>query len=271
MHAWLHGLLALALALTCSASLSAEEAPRPAVLLVGKQPDHPYGSHMYLHTCRLLGECARLNGLEPIVSDGWPKDSALLRNVKTIVIYATPAAEFLLDGPHRDEVIKRLDAGVGLVTLHWASSVNKENLDRLGDRWMSYLGGTWISNVGLSTEKSELKLLNPRHPISRGWAAYELFDEYYLNPTLTSAAQPLLQVTAKGQPLVVGWAFERPAGGRSYATTLGHFYSNFQQEPFRRAIVNAIVWTAGLEIPEQGARVDVAESFLELPPEKPKK
>src|SRR4030095_16231408 len=41
----------------------AEEKPvtKGKVLLIGKQPDHPYGSHMYLHTCRMLGECLRLN------------------------------------------------------------------------------------------------------------------------------------------------------------------------------------------------------------------
>ncbi|MSR59724.1 MAG: subclass B3 metallo-beta-lactamase [Planctomycetaceae bacterium] len=237
------------------------------VLLIGKQPDHPYGSHMYLHTGRMLGECLRLNGLEPIVSDGWPKDSALLRDVKTIVVYTTPAAEFLLDGPHRDQVEELMKQGVGLVTIHWASAVLQKNLDRLGDQWIGYLGGTWVSNVGLSTDTSELKQLSPKHPICRGWSNYELHDEYYLNPTISKQAQPLLQVTTKGQDVVVGWAFERPGGGRAYATTLGHFYSNFQNESFRRAIVNAILWTAKVEVPESGARVDVPDEFLKLPPD----
>lgn len=262
----LKGLLALSICTLVAWPAAGGEpaSAKPRVLLIGKQPDHPFGSHMYLHTCQMLGECARLNGLEPVVSDGWPKDPALLKDVKTIVLYMTPAAEFLLDGPHRDEFMRLMKEGVGLVTLHWASSVNMDNLDRLGDRWTSYLGGTWVSNVGLSTTTSPLKQLQPTHPICRGWSEYELLDEYYLKPKIV-AAQPLLQVTTQGQDVVVGWAYERPDGGRSYATTLGHFYSNFEREPFRRAIVNAILWTAKAEVPKQGARVDVREEILRMP------
>jgi type 1 glutamine amidotransferase len=207
-----------------------------------------------------------LNGVESVVSDGWPQDPATLKDVKALVVYTSPAAELLLDDPRRDDVERLLKQGVGLVTIHWASSVKKENLDRLGERWLGYLGGTWVSNVGLSVDKSELKQLLPQHPICRGWKNYELHDEYYLNPTITERAQPLLQVTTKGQDVVVGWACERPDGGRAYGTTLGHFYRNFEIEPFRRAIVNAILWTAHVEVPESGARVDVSEDVLQLPP-----
>lgn len=261
----------LATAMLCLAAAAPAVPADPAsgkgrVLLIGKQPDHPYASHMYLHTCRLLSECLKLNGVESSVSDGWPKDPAALQDVKSIVVYTSPAAELLLDGPQRDEVVRTLDAGVGLVTIHWASSVNKQEFDRLGERWLSYLGGTWISNVGLSGGKSELKQLVPQHPICRGWSNYEINDEYYLNPTITERAQPLLQVTTQGKELIVGWCCERAADGRSYATTLGHPYRNFELEAFRRAIVNAILWTAHLEVPEAGARVDVSAEILELPP-----
>ena len=150
----------------------------------------------------------------------------LERSQNDLVVYATPAAEFLLDGPHRDEFMRLMKEGVGLVTIHWASSIHQQDLDRLGDRWMSYLGGTWISNVGLSTTTSPLRQLAANHPVCRGWSEYELLDEYYLNPKIVDA-RPLLQVTTHGQEVVAGWAYERPDGGRSYATTLGHFYSNF--------------------------------------------
>lgn len=250
-------------------SLAADvPAERARVLFIGKQPDHPYGSHMYLHTCRMLGECLRLNGLEAHVSDGWPTEAAALRDVKSIVVYTSPGAELLLDGPHRDAFDRLTKQGVGLVTIHWASSVKQTDFDRLGERWISYLGGTWISNVGLSTDTAELKRLIPEHPVCRGWSNYELRDEYYLNPTLAKDARPLLQVTTKGQDVIVGWAYERPDGGRAYGTTLGHFYDNFQRVPFRRAIVNAIVWTAHRDVPEDGARIDIGDDFLKLPPER---
>ena len=86
--------------------------------------------------------------------------------------------------------------------------------------------------------------------------------------SLSSGAEPLLQVITKGQKVVVGWAFERDGGGRAYGTTLGHFYENFEREPFRRMVVNAILWTAHSEVPEGGARVDVGDDVLKLPPER---
>ncbi len=236
------------------------------VLFIGKQPDHPFATHMYLHTGGMLAECLKLSGkIETVVSDGWPKDAETLAGVQTIVLYMTPAAEFLLDGPHRAEFEKLMKRGVGLVTLHWASSVHQQNLKRLGPTWMSYLGGTWVSNVGLHTGKSPLRQLAPDHPISRGWEEYEIHDEYYLNPTIGEQTTPILEVMAADKPVVVGWAFERENGGRAFGTTLGHYYRNFQQEPFRRMIVNGILWSAKVDVPQDGAKVNLAEGKLALP------
>ncbi len=263
---WLRSLMLLtcAFAVSCATSLGADKAK---VLLIGKKPDHPYGSHMYMHTCEMLAKCLQLTpDVETVVSNGWPGDAEKLKGITAIVIYTRPAAEFLLDGPHRDQVDKLIQSGVGLMTIHWASSVYKKNLDRLGPRWLSYTGGTWVSNVGLSGGTSVLKQLQPGHPICRGWGEFKITDEYYLNPVLDKA-QPLLQVTEKmGKEVVVGWAFERPDGGRSFSTTLGHPYKNFQDDRFRRMVVNAILWTAKIDIPKDGAPIDIDEKSLALPP-----
>ena len=261
--------VALALLLAAAISAAAEDKPKAKILFIGKPPDHPYGSHMYLHTCGMLAKCAeRTPGVETAQSSGWPEDAEKKKGLKAIVVYTSPAAELLLDGPQREEVDKLMKSGVGLVTIHWASSVNKDNFERLGPQWLSYLGGTWVSNVGLSGGKSTLKQLVPEHPICRGWKEYEFEDEYYLNPTIEKAT-PLLQVKERGgKDVIVGWAFEREGGGRGFATTLGHPYRNFQDERFRRMIVNGILWSAHVEIPPEGAPVDVSEEVLALPPEK---
>ena len=241
------------------------------ILLIGKQPDHPYGSHMYLHTSGMLAKCLEKNGnIQAVVSDGWPQDPKVLEGVDCIVLYMTPGAEFILDSPHRQAALQLLDQGVGIVTLHWASSVHMNNLERLGPDWFRYMGGTWVSNVGLHTGNSPLKQLLPEHPVCRGWQEYDLHDEYYLDPAIKTAT-PLLQVRAGDKTVVVGWAYERPDGGRAYATTLGHFYENFQREPFRRMIVNSILWSAKLEVPPAGADVALSEQDLALPPMEPAK
>jgi type 1 glutamine amidotransferase len=245
----------------------ADEKPKTKILFIGKDPDHPHGSHMYMHTCGVLAKCAELTpGVEAVVSNGWPKEARTLDAVKAIVLYASPGAEFLLEGPQRGQVDELMKKGVGLVTIHWASSVKKDDYERLGPLWLSYLGGTWISNVGLSGGKSPLKQLIPGHPICRGWKEYEIDDEYYLDPVL-KGAKPFLQVRdRKDKEVIVGWVFERPDGGRSFGTTLGHPYSNFQIEAFRRMIVNAILWTARVDVPDGGAAVNIDEKDLALPP-----
>lgn len=265
--------LAILLGLLCSGEcVSAGQGEGVVkVLFIGKKPDHPFATHMYLHTGGMLADCLKLSGnIETVVSDGWPERAGDLEGVRTIVLYMTPAAEFLLDGPHRAEFEALMKRGVGLVTLHWASSVQQANYQRLGETWTGYLGGTWVSNVGLHTGDSPLRQLAPRHPISRGWEEYEIHDEYYLNPTIGDGATPILQVMAQDKPVVVGWAFERRDGGRSFGTTLGHYYRNFQREPFRRMIVNSILWSAKVDVPEQGARVNLPAKQLALP-EQPKK
>jgi type 1 glutamine amidotransferase len=261
------GLVLALLGSACGLAIG-QEGPKTKVLLIGKNPDHPYGSHMYLHTCGVLAKCLELTpGVEATVSNGWPKDTKALEGVKTIVVYTSPAAELLLDGPHKDQVTALMKQGVGLVTIHWASSVNQKNFERLGPTWLSYLGGTWVSNVGLSGGASPLRQLVPEHPICRGWADYEIDDEYYLDPVIGPKATPLLKVRErKGKDVIVGWAFERPGGGRSFATTLGHPYKNFQHDGFRRMIVNAILWTAQVEVPRTGAPVNVSKEVLALPP-----
>jgi type 1 glutamine amidotransferase len=269
MMRFLTRLLLLGLAALLVGPAHGQDKTKTRILFIGKDPDHPYGSHMYMHTCGVLAKCVELTpGIEAIVSNGWPKEKKMLTGVKAIVVYTNPAAEFLLDSPERDEIEATLQKGVGLTTIHWASTVKKENYDRLGPLWLKYAGGTWISNIGLSSGNSKLKQLQPDHPISRGWKEFEQDDEYYLDPVL-KGAKPLLQVREKaGKDVIVGWVYERPDASRAFATTLGHSYKYFQSEPFRRMIVNGILWSAKVDVPAAGAPVNVSDQVLALPPKK---
>jgi hypothetical protein len=46
----------------------------------------------------------------------------------------------------------------------------------------------------------------------------------------------------------VAWAVERADGGRASAFTGGHFFAHWENESFRRLMVNAILWTAKAEV-----------------------
>lgn len=229
------------------------------ILLIGHKHDHPPGTHMYLEVCELLARCLRqTSGVEAVVSDGWPTDPQVLRGVKAIVLYTSPGGNILLDPAHRAQAEQMLRDGVGLTAIHWATDARKE----LGPDYMNLLGG-WFNTEfsSLETTTARLRQIDTAHPICRGWSGYELHEEFYLNPRLAAGSRPLLGVTVKGQDQVVAWTFERPGSrkGRSFGTTLGHFYENFRNEAFRRLLVNGILWTAHRAIPRGGAPCQAGE------------
>src|ERR1700694_950733 len=118
MTTLLRAALALAL-LVFPSGVTVGAEKQTKILLIGKDPDHAYGTHMYLHTCGVLAKCLELTpGMQTVVSNGWPKDGKVREGIKTIVVYTSPAAELLLEGPHRTQVDKMMNNGVGLVTIH---------------------------------------------------------------------------------------------------------------------------------------------------------
>ena len=111
----------------------------------------------------------------------------------------------------------------------------------------------------------------PRHPISEGIRPFHMLDEWYFNmrfqsdlagvtPILSAIApdhtmerrngphsgnDAVRKLVADGTPQVVGWAFERPEGGRGFGYTGGHFHVNWQDDNARNLVVNAIAWSTG--------------------------
>ena len=267
----LFAVAAILVATVATAPLAtAEEGGEKKILLIGHELDHAWGTHMYLPTCKLLAKCLRQTpGVEAVVSDGWPKDKKELAGVDAIVLYSSPGGELLLDGEQAAEVDRLLKQGVGLVCIHWATGLKKENEKRLGKQWMGMLGGMWLHFVGLKIDDSTLKQLNPAHPICNGWEEYELNDEFYLNTQVAPGAETLLEVEVDGKRVPVAWTYERPvsAGGRSFGTTLGHFHRNFGIEAFRKLMVGGILWAAHVPLPAGGPPVAVSQEDLKLPPE----
>ena len=113
----LSALICVVCLIVCSDVAQCAEADAARILLIGKKPDHPFGTHMYMHTHGVLVNCLQLTeGVETVVSEGWPEDRATLDGVKAIVVYSSPAAEFLLDGPGAEQLHQMMQDGVGLVT-----------------------------------------------------------------------------------------------------------------------------------------------------------
>jgi hypothetical protein len=76
------------------------------------------------------------------------------------------------------------------------------------------------------------------------------------NPTMR-------EMVARGEPQHVAWAFERADGGRGFGFTGGHFHKNWGDDNVRKLVLNAILWTAKVEVPRNGVESTVTEEQLQ--------
>jgi type 1 glutamine amidotransferase len=87
-------------------------------------------------------------------------------------------------------------------------------------------------------------------------------EEFYYNmrfPADDKGLKPIWVVPSLGgrkpDGNVVAWAMQRSkeqGGGRGFCTSCGHFYDNWKNDAFRKTVLNGIVWSAGVEVPEKG-------------------
>ncbi|MBI1344897.1 DUF1080 domain-containing protein [bacterium] len=57
------------------------------------------------------------------------------------------------------------------------------------------------------------------------------------------------------EPQHMAWATENPNGHRGFGCSGGHVHWNWGNDQFRKLFLNAIVWTAGLDVPSEGVPV----------------
>lgn len=241
--------------------------PQKKILLIGGNPDHPPMTHLYMKECELLAKCLRQTpGVQTVVSNGWPKDKAMLENLAAIALYSNPGAEHLFAPDHAAHAESLLKNGVGLAALHWGTGVANSNNTDLVERYIDCIGGAFGAWSRFVFSPSRVKQLDASHPICRGWSDFDLNDEWYLNMRLKSDVKPLAQVRYEDQDQVVLWTYERKdsQGGRSFANTLGHFHDNFKLESLRKSMINGILWAAHCDIPENGTPCAVTEDDLKV-------
>ncbi len=237
------------------------------VLLLGKERDHPYATHMYMFECELLAKCLKQTpGVEATVINGWPKDQQLLDQVDVVVSYSADAGSSLLGGRHQAEFRKLMERGVGLVALHWSTGCQN---NEFGPAWRETLGG-WFSLEfsRLAVTPATARDADPSHPISRGWNDFDMRDEYYVGLRFHERANPIVVAKIDGVDYPVGWTFDR-AKGRSFGFVCGHFHDVFLNPSYRRIAVNAILWAGGREVPADGAPVEITAEDGILPPDQP--
>ncbi len=168
----------------------------------------------------------------------------------------------LLATERRERFEAAMRAGVGLVVLHQASTVPATDRTLDLQRW---LGGARYGMFDRATEMAQIAPATPAHPVSRGLAPFTYLDEFYPTLRWQDGVQPILKARLhvefrEGKDLVIGepvtstvaWVYERAGGGRSFGYTGAHYLAAFDQPTVRKMILNAIAWTARIEVPAAG-------------------
>jgi Trehalose utilisation len=240
------------------------------VLVAGKQSHGPGDHEFFAGTAILMNLLKQTPGVWPVIArDGWPKNEHIFDGADSLVFYMDgrdghPVAQ----GDHMDKLQKYINLGVGWVNLHYAVDYKPE----AGARVLSWMGGYYDARISINPHwDADFREL-PNHPITRGVKPFTLHDEWYYNirfvedmkgvtPILIAIPPDSTRGTADakahpGRPEIMAWAYERKDGGRGFGFTGAHFHRNWADENFRRVVVNAILWTAKMEVPEGGAKVD---------------
>ena len=214
-------------------------------------------------------------GFETAQFKGWPSDPDAFKGADCIVVYCNGGNGHLVM-QHLDQFEKLVDEGVGFVFLHYAVEVPK---GRAGDLMLEAMGGYFETHWSVNPHwTAEIKSL-PKHPITRGVNPFIQDDEWYYHmrfqpemegvTPILSAHPPMKTMDRKdgphsnnphvrkameaGEIQHIGWAYERPDGkGRGFGTTGGHYHFTWNSDDWRTLMLNAIAWTAGLEIPNEG-------------------
>ena len=245
------------------------DAPNPSlskiILLAGSTSNKP-GQHEYFAGCALLHDWLKQTpGVWPVlVAEGWPKNEALFKDAKAVVVYADGGPKLPFLTPDRWNVIKDLvSKGAGLVMLHQAVDVPEDKAAEL----QQWLGGVWQKDIGCRGHWDMEFSQFPSHPTLQGISTFAApLDGWLYNlhfqpdavPLLSAAVPEKSRSTADAKshperPEVVAWAYTRKDGGRSFAFTGCDLHRNWSVEGQRRFVLNGILWSAGAAVPKEGA------------------
>lgn len=256
---------------------AAESTPPRRVLFVVGPSGHPPGTHEVAAGARLLKHCvdqvSKGRGIETMISEGWPTDSALLEHVRVVVFTGDmfPPYRFANSKEVFRQLLQRIERGGSIVCVHYATSVNDSKeaavpsgvLDELY-RLMGGFGHFLPGNVLPGTQARHLPVTvlpsETGHPVVRGVKSFSFTDEPYFpirfdssksGAPVTPLATALLP-PENPKPEVVAWSVDRGGGSRSVGVVFPHFFANWREDSLRKLVVNGILWAAGEEIPPSG-------------------
>ena len=262
---------------------SSGKASKKIVFLAGPMDHAPFpGGHDYIRDLVLLKRYMETaSNIEPLDIElyiGTKPDLEILKGAKTLVVHSS--ADRLLGEYHAlfpsfheeyteeftsylKEVDKLVDQGMGIVIFHYGLWTDKPQSRDYMNKW---IGGYF------EDEYSEVKLDDfgvefptPDHPVMNGCKPWFGREEYYFLQRLMEndpRRTPLVtcDLDSATQDDVIGWSVQRDTG-RGIGFTGCHAHTMMMNEDFSRFVMNAVLWTAGINVPEEGVISKVPEDW----------
>ena len=253
----------------------AEKTPaRKIVFLAGAPDGHGKGTHEYATDLQLLKACLDaspdVRGVRTEIHlNGWPKDANTLEDAAAIVVHSTGANRGkhpLLQGKRLERLGRLMKRGCGLVCLHYTLFMPN---DRGGPELLEWIGGyddyerKYSSHRVTTKDPPPAEPASPEHPVSRGWKAFTIPNEFYIRQRFRPNDRRLTPILTTMLPVnkparqVIAWAVQRADGGRGVGFTGGHFHKNWRNDDLRKMMLNAILWTAKVPVPAGGVQSTV--------------
>jgi putative membrane-bound dehydrogenase-like protein len=168
-----------------------------------------------------------------------------LESLETCDVMLLFTRRLTIKGEQLERVKKYCRAGKPIVGVRTASHAfqNWLALDR------EVLGGNYKNHYGVGPPVAvRIVDRNVNHPVLRGVKPFSSAGSLYKNPSLPDDDTVLLTGTIPGHTEPVAWVRVHN-GGRVFYTSLGQ-QKDFQDENFKRLLVNALFWTTGHEPPK---------------------
>jgi len=244
-------------------------APPAMIVLVAGKPSHGPGDHEHNAGILLMEKWLRQNkGVETVVvKNNWPSDESVFDRARSVVFYMDGGGgNPLIQGSRLETLGNLMNKGVGLVCLHYAVEVPK---DKGGPELLDWIGGFYERPYSQNPINDvDVNQASPKHPISRGWKSFHAKDEFYYKIRFREGDKRLVPILTVMLPKdapnreVIAWAVERTDGGRGFGFTGGHFHTNWSMPEMRQIMTNAILWTAKVNIPKNGAKCELGPDDL---------
>lgn len=243
------------------------------VLIAGESgADHAAGEHEHFAGNALFYRMLKQTpGVAPVmVANDWPTKPETLQGARTVVFYMNGAGKQSTVA-HAAEIDKLAAAGVGIVHIHQCIDYPANDVPKA----VAWLGGAYHPKTGARAHWDGVFDKFPEHPVTRGVETFKIINEGYIyklnwvegmkgiTPILHShnpKAKPEEKLSEAAETFC--WTYDRPDGGRSFVCTGGHAHVNWGQAGFRRLVTNGILWSAKVEVPAGGAKVEMSPADL---------